>query len=93
MRLNQFLTFLETRSYPLSPAEVSVALDGQTIDYPAGEESVADIVDRCGTDRWRTSDDAWLSMMAALDEAAIGRKYYTDRDPPCGPADFDPVSF
>lgn len=93
MRLNQFQTFLETLPYPLSAAEVAATLDGQTIDYPSGEESIADIVHRCGTDSWQSADDAWLSMLAALDEAAIGRKYYTDRDPPCGPNDFDPVSF
>lgn len=92
MRLNQLPSLLEPLTYPLSADELAAALDGETLDHPAGEEPLWAVVERSGTDAMTSADDAWLSMMASVDEAAIGRKGYTDRDPPCSPEEFDPVS-
>lgn len=93
MRLNQLPTVLEDLTYPLTAEELSAALDGQTLTHPAGEEPAAAVVARSGTEAVVSADDAWLTMVAAVDEDAVGRKFYTDRDPPCGPREFDAVSF
>ena len=93
MRLNQLPTVLDSLSYPLSAEELAAALEGETLVHPVGAEPASAVVDRCGPDALRTADDAWLSMVANVDGAAIGRKGYTDRDPPCGPSEFDAVSF
>ena len=93
MRLNQLPTVLDSLSYPLSAEELAAALEGETLVHPGGAEPASAVVDRCGPDALRTADDAWLSMVANVDGAAIGRKGYTDRDPPCGPSEFDAVSF
>lgn len=93
MRLNQLPAVLEDLNYPLSADELAAALDGETLVHPVGEEPLAAVVDRCGPAAMRSADDAWLSVIANVDEEAIGRKYYSDRDPPCGPSEFDAVSF
>lgn len=93
MRLNQLPTVLDDLTYPLSADELAAALEGETLVHPVGEEPLAAVIDRCGPDAMRSADDAWLSMVANVDEEAIGRKSYSDRDPPCGPTEFDAVSF
>lgn len=93
IRLNQLLGRLERLSYPVSIEELSAEFDGQTLLYPQGEEAVSAVVERCGSHTLESADDAWLSVLASVDEAAVGRKFYTDRDPPCSAAEFAPVSF
>lgn len=93
MRLNQLLGVLDGLTYPLTADELAAALEGQTLDHPAGDEYAPAVVERCGSEAMESADDAWLSMLAHVDEDAVGRKFYTDRDPPCGPREFDPVSF
>lgn len=93
MRLNQLPAVLDHLTYPLSVDELSSALDGRTIDHPGGEESAEAVVARCGSEAMRSADDAWLSMIASVDEDAVGRKFYSDRDPPCDADEFDAVSF
>lgn len=93
VRLNQLPDRLDDLTYPLSIEELSAVFEGQTLVHPGGEEPVSAVVDRCGSDVIESANDAWLSVMASVDEAAVGRKFYTDRDPPCSPAEFDPVSF
>ena len=93
MRLNQLPAVLEPLSYPLSAQELKAALEGETLDHPVGAEPAAAVVERCGPGAMRSADDAWLSLVANVDGGAIGRKGYTDRDPPCGPTEFDAVSF
>lgn len=93
MRLNQLPAVLDDLNYPLTAEELSAALEGQTLVHPAGEEALSSVVARCGSDAMASADDAWLSVLASVDEDAVGRKFYTDRDPPCGPNEFDAVSF
>lgn len=91
--MNQLHTVLDGLTYPLTADELSAALEGQTLIHPAGEEPLSAVVERCGSDAMQSADDAWLSVVASVDEDAVGRKFYTDRDPPCGPDEFDAVSF
>ncbi|MFB6360309.1 MAG: hypothetical protein ABEH59_03200 [Halobacteriales archaeon] len=93
MRLNQLPPMLEDLNYPLSADELAAALDGETLVHPVGEEPLSAVVKRTGPAALRSADDAWLSVLANVDEEAIGRKHYSDRDPPCGPSETDAVSF
>ena len=93
MRLNQLPTVLDGLTYPLTAAELAAALEGETLVHPVGEEPLSAVVERCGSASMSSADDAWLAVVSALDEDAIGRKFYSDRDPPCGPGEFDAVSF
>lgn len=93
MRLNQLPTVLDDLTYPLTADELAAALEGETLVHPVGEEPASAVIERCGSDAMRSADDAFLSMVGHVDGEAIGRKGYTDRDPPCGPTEFDAVSF
>jgi len=93
MRLNQLPTVLDDLTYPLSAAELAAALGDETLDHPVGEEPLSAVFERCGPDAMHSADDAWLSVLANVDEEAIGRKFYSDRDPPCDPTEFEAVSF
>jgi len=93
MRLNQLATVLDDLTYPLTADELSAALEGHTLVHPTGEEPASAVVERCGSASMTSADDAWLSVMGSVDEGAVGRKFYTDRDPPVGPREFDAVSF
>lgn len=93
MDIDQLPTALDDLSYPLTADELSASLSGEVITYPSGDESLDAVVERSGSDVIWSADDAWLTVVGALDEGAIGRKGYTDRDPPCGPNEFDAVSF
>lgn len=93
MRLNQLATELEGLSYPRTTAELAAALDGRVLDHAGGEEAVSALLERCGSDSMASADDAWLSVAASLDEDAVGRKGYSDRDPPVDRREFDAVSF
>lgn len=93
MRLNQLPAVLDGLTYPLSAEALSAALEGETLVHPAGEEPLSRVVDRCGSEALLSPDDAWLSVVAVVDEDAVGRKFYSDRDPPVGRDEFDAVSF
>lgn len=93
MRLNQLPTLLDDLTYPVSADELAAALAGETLVHPVGEEPLSAVVARCGSDSLTSAEDAWLSVVGHVDEEAIGRKFYTDRDPPCGPTEFDALSF
>ena len=93
MELDQLPAALDRLTYPLTAEELRAALAGEVIAHPTGDEPLDAVVRRSGSDVVRSADDAWLSVVGALDEGAVGRKGYTDRDPPCGPDEFDAVSF
>lgn len=93
IRLNQLPDRLERMSYPVTNEELSAEFEGQTLRHPNGEEALSAVVDRCGSHTLGSANDAWLSVIGSVDEAAVGRKFYTDRDPPCVTAEFDPITF
>lgn len=93
MRLNQLAAELEELSYPRTTAELAAAFDGRTLYHAGGGEPVSAVLERAGSDAVTSADDAWLSVAASLDENAVGRKGYSDRDPPVDRREFDAVSF
>lgn len=93
MDLRQLPETLSRLTYPLTAEELRSALADEVVTYPSGGESIDTLVRRSGSDVVRSADDAWLSVVSALDEDAIGRKGYTDRDPPTSAREFDAVSF
>lgn len=93
MRLNQLPAVLDGLTYPLTVEALSAALEGETLVHPAGEEPLSAVVERSGSVDVASPDDAWLSVVAAVDEDAVGRKFYSDRDPPVARDEFDAVSF
>ncbi|MFW5984296.1 MAG: hypothetical protein ACOCRA_03775 [Halobacteria archaeon] len=76
------------------PAKTSMVLDrlgDRTLEAPGGEsETVAQVLERDGTETYRTTVELYESILCNLSEAYVGRKEYDDRGP--NPVD-EPVSF
>lgn len=82
MRLRDVDGTIDSADYPMTAAQLLERLGDGEIDLPAGDEPVAHVIGRCGTDSFASADEARLSVYGALPDGAIGRKGYSDRDPP-----------
>lgn len=92
MRLRDVDGTIDSADYPMTAAELLERLGDGEIDLPAGGEPMARVIGRCGTDSFASADEARLSVYGALPDGAIGRKGYTDRDPPML-GEVEPISF
>ncbi|WP_158855515.1 DUF2795 domain-containing protein [Halorhabdus sp. CUG00001] len=75
-------TLMEGVSYPADCEEVIETCGGRTVELQQGEETVAEALGRCNAGEIQTAQSARETLLASLSEGAIGRKYYSDRDPP-----------
>ena len=76
------------------PAELGMVLDeigNEKLEAPGGEsETVAQVLERDGTETYKTTVELYESILCNLSEAYVGRKAYDDR----GPSSVrEPVSF
>lgn len=82
MRLTEALQLLDTQTYPTTTGELIAAHGGRRIDLPNGTETFEEVLSRNGTEAFADAEEARLSLYGGLSEDAIGRKGYSDRDPP-----------
>ena len=85
---------LNDLTFPLHADEFVSQVGGLTIEYATGtEETVAEVCERVDVDTFTSADDAQLTLATGLDGDAVGRKGYSDRDPPiAGLDEYDHVS-
>lgn len=81
-------------SFPLPVDDFVAEMGGLTIEYATGTvETVEEVCGRVDVDVYASANDAQLALAAGLDGDAVGRKGYSDRDPPIdGLDEYDPVS-
>lgn len=79
-------------SYPATTTEIAAACGDRTVDLPNGRVRVAEVFERVGVTTCSDLTDARDVFRMAVGEAAIGRKGYTDRDPPTPGAERESVS-
>ncbi|WP_136688963.1 DUF5789 family protein [Halorhabdus amylolytica] len=75
-------TVFEGVSYPTDCEEVVETCGERTVELQSGEETIAEAIGRCNAGELRTPREAREALLGSLSEGAIGRKYYSDRDPP-----------
>jgi hypothetical protein len=91
MRLNRVENLLENLTYPITTDEVVERVGDRRIELENGHETLAEVFGRVGSETYNTPEEAHLTLLSALSTKAIGRKAYSDRDPPTfGFADSDP---
>lgn len=74
---------LEDLVFPMTREELIAHIGTHEIDHPTGtSETVAEICGRIDADVYHSRDDALLALCCGLSGEAIGRKHYSDRDPP-----------
>lgn len=84
MRLIQLLAGVMTQSYPhVRPGAFGLPPMMAESYYPAGDEPLLTVVERCGTNP-PVSADACQSLVAAVDGDAVDWNSRADRDHSCG---------
>lgn len=84
MRINRACELFDSLSYPLTSEELARLVGEEEVELPEGTETVGEVLGRFETDTFGCPEEARLMFLSALGSEAIGRKGYSDRDPPMG---------
>lgn len=82
MRINETLRRLDEVGYPMTVDDVVLALEDPTLELATGSQQLSDVFSAVDVDVVTDPDEAKLVLLSGLASEAIGRKYYSDRDPP-----------
>ena len=83
MRLRDVRGEIDDRvDFPAEAGAVLERIGDAELEAPGGEsETVAQVLDRDGTETYRTTVELYESILCNLSEAYVGRKGYDDRGP------------
>jgi hypothetical protein len=81
MRLNGTGDLIDDHEYPATRDELVAAYGDRTIELQNGTETIADVLGRLGPETYETAADARTALTSAVSHRAIGRRFYSDRDP------------
>lgn len=82
MRLNAVESACAEFEYPLSSDDLLAAIGEETLELQGGAEPLADAIERGGGEDFASATELHETVMAGVGHAAIGRRYYSDRDAP-----------
>lgn len=80
MLLNGTGDRIDALEYPLTTDELAARLGEAELDCP-GEATLGEALEPMARETFETPEDARFAVLAGVDECAIGRKGYSDRDP------------
>ena len=85
---------LDEVTFPIRVDQFVTEMGHHLIEYSTGTvESVEELCDRIDVSQYVSAEDAGMSLMLAMHGDAVGRRGYSDRDPPIHGVDgYDPVS-
>ncbi|RRJ31291.1 DUF5789 family protein [Halocatena pleomorpha] len=84
----------ETHSYPATTRELIDEYGDLELALPNGSETIEAALSRVGNETYPDAEAARLAIYGAVSDKAIGRKYYSDRDPSApGERGHDQLSF
>ena len=92
MRLTEFDRTLDRLEYPTTTERITSEFGGQELDFQDGTARVDRVIGRFGSETFTTPDEVRMTLYGALPGEAVGRKGYSDRDPPAL-GEFEHVSF
>ena len=72
---------LDTHSYPATTEDIIGEYGDLTLDLPNGSETVGEALGSLGQETFRSAEEARLALYSSVSSKAIGRKFYSDRDP------------
>jgi hypothetical protein len=73
---------LDAHSYPATTEELIEAYGDVEFDIDNGTETFGEAMNRLSEDTFVDSEDARTAAASVVGEDAVGRKGYSDRDPP-----------
>ncbi|MFD1513908.1 DUF5789 family protein [Halomarina rubra] len=84
----------DAHSYPATAQDLIEEHGDMVLDLPNGSETVEEALAPLGTTTFEDAESARLALYGTVSSKAIGRKFYSDRDPTAmGENGPDPVSF
>jgi hypothetical protein len=92
MRLAEFDRTVDRLEYPTTTAELRRRYGGAVLDLQDGSERLDSLLGRVAPEVYASADEVRLAVHGSLPVAAIGRRGYSDRDPPCV-GEVEPLSF
>ncbi len=94
MTLKKASQLLDTQQYPIDTKRLIASHGDYVIDLPNGTETLGEVFSRTGDETYDSPQQAQEAMYNAISHKAIGRRYYSDRDPTTmGTAGPDQLSF
>ena len=94
MRLNGIDDRLDRQQYPATTAEIVATHGNVRMELADGSERLGDVLERFGDATYVDTDDVLTALRAGVCHRAVGRRFYSDRDPTTvGEDGTDPVSF
>lgn len=94
MRTNELLRQFDDLTYPISIDRVVTEFGDPQIQHPVGRERLSAVFDRIEVSELESPADSKLVVLSSLSADAVGRRYYSDRDPAhLGDARPDQVTF
>lgn len=94
MKLADAAQRIGTHEFPATSEEVIEQFGHLELTHPSGTETLGEALGRLDSETFETAEDAQFATYSAVSSDAIGRRYYSDRDPATPGADgHDPVSF
>jgi len=81
MKFNGTGEMIEALEYPTTTDEIIANHGHHELELQRGTEQVGEILERLGSEQFDTPEDVRLSVRSAVGHKAIGRRFYSDRDP------------
>ena len=82
MRVTEFDRTIDRLEYPTTTEAITSRYGGQELHFQDGSERLEQVFQRFGPESFASPDEVRMTLYGALPGEAIGRKGYTDRDPP-----------
>ncbi|MFP4591223.1 MAG: hypothetical protein ACLFMX_03785 [Halobacteriales archaeon] len=80
VRLNELRSVLAEVSYPISRASAIDQFGDVVLDYADGAEALADVLERCPSERFEALDDLEADVFANLPTEAVGEPGQSEGD-------------
>lgn len=85
---------LDGVSYPITNEELIESYGDTKLDLPNGTETLSEVLGSLERESYLDTADVSQAIFTMIGEGAIGRKFYSDRDPPALGEDYpNSVSF
>lgn len=68
--------------YPKTTREIVEDIGDIELELPIGTETIGEVFGRLGRETYEDASEAYTMFQSGLSSKAIGRKWYSDRDPP-----------
>lgn len=72
---------LDAHEYPATTEDLIQEYGDLSLDLPNGSETVGEALGSLGEETFDDAEGARLALYSSVSSKAIGRKFYSDRDP------------